>query len=150
MIRLKLNRLTRYEIELANLITNSGRGLHCERIAGSGRRIRSVCDCILTFFKDAYYLEVKTTKNSYLRINGKVKIQLQKLIDFCDENGYNPPILVIKFLRRGHIFVRLNGKLPKYIDYYDFKKEPRNIRDFLSKGLTISRVSFDGVEKVGC
>lgn len=149
MIKLKLNRLTRYEIELANLVTNSGRGLHCERIAGSGRRISSICDCILTFFKETYYVELKTTKNSFLRVNGKIRKQLQRLIDFCNENGYNPPILVIKFLRRGFVFVMLN-ELPKYIDYYDFNKEPTNIRDFLSNRLTISSISFVGVKKIMC
>jgi len=147
---LKLNRLTRYEIELANLITNSGRGLHCERIAGSGRRITSICDCILTFFKETYYVELKTTKNGYLRINGKVRRQLQRLVDFCKENGYNQPLLVVKFLRRGFVFIKLSADMPKYIDYYDFNKEPRNIRDFLSNGLEISLVSFKGVEKVMC
>ncbi len=150
MIRLKLNRLTRYEIELANLITNSGVGLHCERIAGSGRRMTSICDCILTFFKDTYFIELKTTKNSFLRINGKIRIQLQRLMDFCKENEYNPPILVIKFLRRGFVFAKLDSELIKYVDYYDYNKTPIKIRDFLSNGHKISSVSFEGVEKVRC
>lgn len=150
MIKLKLNRLTRYEIELANLITNSGKGLHCERIAGSGRRIKSVCDCIMSFRKESYYIELKTTKYSFFRINGKVKEQLQRLADFCNNNGFNNPILVVKFLRRGHVFVKLNAQMPKRIDYYDFNKNPIKITDFLSNGINISAVSFEGVEKVMC
>lgn len=150
MIKLKLSRLTRYEIELANLVSNSGQGLHCERIAGSGRRIMSVCDCILTFSKQSHYIELKTTKNSLFRINGKNKVQLQRLWDFCNQNGFNEPILVVKFLRRGHVFMRLNGCLPKSINYYDFNKNPVRIIDFLSNNTLVSAVSFDGVEKVSC
>ena len=150
MIKLKLSRLTRYEIELANLLSNSGRGLHCERVAGSGRRMKSVCDCVMTYTKQSYYVELKTTRKSLFRINGEVKTQLQRLTDFCIENGFNEPILVVKFLRRGHVFMRLNGGLPKSINYYDFNKNPIRIIDFLSNNPLVSAVSFKGVEKVLC
>ena len=146
---MKLNRLTRYEIELANLISNSGNGLHCERIAGSGRRISSVCDCIMTLGKDAYFIELKTTKNSFIRINGKIRVQLQRLLDFCIANGCNSPLLVIKFLRRGFVFIKLT-ELPKKIDYYDNNKDAITIRDFILSNCKISGVSFDGVTKVMC
>ena len=150
MIKLKLSRLTRYEIELANLLSSSGKGLHCERIAGSGRRIKSVCDCVMTYTKESYYVELKTTRKSLFRINGDVKIQLQRLCDFCVENGFNEPILVVKFLRRGHVFMRLNGGLPKSINYYDFNKSPVRVLEFLSNNTSVSAVSFEGVEKVMC
>lgn len=147
---MKLSRLTRYEIELANLISHSGKGLHCERIAGSGRRISSVCDCIMTYAKQSYYVELKTTHNSLFRINGKTRVQLQRLVDFCRDNDFNNPILVVKFLRRGHVFVRLNGELPKKIEYYEHNSNPIRIHDFLTQDIVAISVSFEGVEKVLC
>jgi len=92
VIRLKSNRLTRYEKALASLLSSCGRDFHCEKIAGSGRRIRSICDCIVTYFRDAYYVEFKAVKYSIMRINGKVRRQLECLTEFCNENGYNPAV----------------------------------------------------------
>ncbi len=70
-------------------------------------------------------------------------------MDFCRENEYNPPILVVKFLRRGFIFVKLKLELIKYIYYYNYNKTPVKINEYLSNGHQISSVSFQGVEKVG-
>lgn len=67
-------------------------------------------------------------------INGEITVQLQRLVDFCRENEYNPPILVVKFLRRGFIFVKLNLELIKYIYYYTYNKTPVKINEYLSNG----------------
>ena len=95
-------------------------------------------------------MQLKTTRFSLFRINGKTKKQLQRLIDFCTENEFNSPILVVKFLRRGHIFMRLNGQLPKLINYYEYNKKPIKILEFISNDTLSSAVSFEGVEKVLC
>ena len=75
---MKLKYQLNYERQFANEMCNLG--YHCERIAGSGTRQESVCDCVL--FKDTktYLVELKATKESYFRINGRTRVQIERLI----------------------------------------------------------------------
>lgn len=54
-------------------------GHHCERVAGSGTGLNSVCDCILFREGKVFLVEVKATKEPRLYMREKVKNQLAKM-----------------------------------------------------------------------
>lgn len=87
-----------YERRFINLITKLGFDAH--RIAGSGVGKEAFCDCIISFNKQTYAVEVKTTKDKIFYMRKDVVEQLKKMIDFCERNDY-VPLLAVRFKYKG-------------------------------------------------
>jgi len=91
----------RYENEFVRMMT--GKGYHCERVAGSGSGKEAVCDCIL--FKDGkvFLVEVKATKEKKFYLRKKVKEQLGRMREVAVENNVEC-MLAVKLKRQGWRF----------------------------------------------
>ena len=105
-----------YERELSKYARTFG--FHGERVAGSGRGRKSVCDVVLLKDGHAYLVEVKSTRDNtfYVSNNPKTKPRLQKLIKVSEKCGATP-ILAVRFKHRGKrktwVIKELREKLTK-------------------------------------
>ena len=90
----------RYERELCEY--SETLGYHGERVAGSGRGRRSVCDVVLIKKRRAYLVEVKSTKNDTYYVSDKpeTRQRLKSLINVSENCGATP-LLAVRFKRRG-------------------------------------------------
>ena len=87
-----------YENEYVNMKVKEG--FHCERIAGSGKGVKSICDCILFKNGKVYLVEVKATKEKSLIMRTNIKLQLERMKKVAEEHNVIP-LLAIKYKRRG-------------------------------------------------
>lgn len=83
-------------------------GFHSERVASSGSRLDSVCDVVIVKAGKACLVEVKSTKKSIFRINGRTKSQLTELYQACEACGAIP-LLAVRFKRKQWKIVRVDS-----------------------------------------
>lgn len=106
----------RYERELCKDAETLG--FHCERVAGSGRGRRSVCDVVLIKDGKGYLVEVKSTRDTTFYVSDKpdTKRRLRDLIRVSKQCGATP-ILAVRFKHRGKrrtwVIKELTEKLTK-------------------------------------
>ena len=112
---MNISKNKQYEREFVRLMTTLG--LDCHRVAGSGVASDAVCDCILLHDKKTYLVEVKATKEKKLYLRGRIKKQLQQMIEVCNRNEVIP-LLAVKFKHRGWNLVVI-----KNLENLEFAKE---------------------------
>ena len=101
------------EREFANLSCTDF--THCERVAGSGSRLRAVCDAILMMKGKTALVEIKTTRNPVFYVRGHVKEQLEEMKRICLKVNHIP-ILAIKFSRIGWFYAIVDDHLPSVLE----------------------------------
>ena len=76
-----------------------------------------MCDVVVFLNGQSYLGEIKATRFPLFRINGRVRIQIDRLV--ATAKSINQPVLlIILFKRRGWAFIRLDENYPKKIDFY--------------------------------
>lgn len=108
------------EREFANM--NCNENMHCERVAGSGSRLRAVCDAILMQNGKTALVEIKSTKLPVFYVRGHVKEQLNEMRKICSKINHIP-ILAIKFSRQGWFYAVVDDHLPSVL-------EPRTMKAY--------------------
>ena len=93
-------RSTQYEREFCEY--SEKEGFHAERVAGSGRREKSVCDIVLVKDGQGYLVEVKSTKDKTYYVSNipNTRARLNELIKVSKKSGAIP-LLAVRFKHRG-------------------------------------------------